>query len=157
MYQRLLLTITSSLWKESIFAALTLLFQQLCSSPWHAVNQLLGHILTDGSQFLHNQCFEFVRICGVLFVHPAGFFAALPDTTPSSKSLCFFKIKLIFIAKRDFLQLTEIHLITLHNIQYIPIHTFIHANCHHEHWSSRLCKNQYLCHFQKPLATAVFI
>ncbi|KAM9463221.1 uncharacterized protein cbx7b isoform 2-T3 [Clarias gariepinus] len=28
----------------------------LCNSPWHAVNQLLGHILTDGSPCLHNQC-----------------------------------------------------------------------------------------------------
>ncbi len=66
---RLLLTITLSLCKDSIFAVLTLLFQDLCNSPWHAVNQLLGHILTDSSPFLHNQCLEFVRICGVFFVH----------------------------------------------------------------------------------------
>lgn len=41
------LTITLSLFKESIFTVLTLLFQDLCNWPWHAVIQILGHILTD--------------------------------------------------------------------------------------------------------------
>ncbi|XP_075049687.1 extracellular tyrosine-protein kinase PKDCC-like isoform X2 [Mixophyes fleayi] len=38
--------------------------KDLCNSPWHAVNQLLGHILNNGRPFLPNQCLEFVRICG---------------------------------------------------------------------------------------------
>lgn len=42
--------------------------QDLCNPPWHAVNQLLDQILTDGSPFLHNQCLEFARICGFLIV-----------------------------------------------------------------------------------------
>ena len=37
---------------KSIFAVLTLLLQDLCNPPWHAVNELLGHILTDGSPIL---------------------------------------------------------------------------------------------------------
>ncbi|KAL0969953.1 hypothetical protein UPYG_G00235070 [Umbra pygmaea] len=54
----LLLTIALSLCKESIFSVLTLLFQDLCNPSFHAVNLLLCHILTDGSPFLHDQCFE---------------------------------------------------------------------------------------------------
>lgn len=64
--------VKGSYWQlfDSLFAVLTLLFQDLYCSPWHAVNQHLGHILTDGSPSLNNQCLEIFRICGVLFVHP---------------------------------------------------------------------------------------
>ncbi|PIO12234.1 hypothetical protein AB205_0114930 [Aquarana catesbeiana] len=34
---------------------------QFTLACWHAVIQLLDHILTDGSPFLHNQCLEFVH------------------------------------------------------------------------------------------------
>ena len=70
MFQRLLLTITWHLCKESVFAVLALLFQDLCNSTGHALNQLLGQILTDSNPFFHNHFLEFVRISGFLFVHP---------------------------------------------------------------------------------------
>ena len=70
MFQRLLSTITWHLCKESVFAVLALLFQDLCNSTGHALNQLLGQILTDSNPFFHNNFLEFVRISGFLFVHP---------------------------------------------------------------------------------------
>lgn len=70
MFQRLLLTITWHLCKESVFAVLALLFQDLCNSTGHALNHLLGQILTDSNPFCHNHFLEFVRISGFLFVHP---------------------------------------------------------------------------------------
>lgn len=70
MFQRLLLTITWHLCKESVFAVLALLFQDLSNSTGHALNHLLGQILTDSNPFCHNHFLEFVRISGFLFVHP---------------------------------------------------------------------------------------
>lgn len=69
MFQRLLSTITWHLCKESVFAVLALLFQDLCNSTGHVLNHLLGQILTDSNPFCHNHFLEFVRISGVLFVH----------------------------------------------------------------------------------------
>ena len=66
----ILLTSPWSLCKELIFVVLTLLFQELCSSPSHAFSQIICHIPTDGSPFFHNQYLGFVRIWGVcLFIH----------------------------------------------------------------------------------------
>lgn len=70
-YQKLLLRITQNSCNKPIFAALTLLFQDLSNSPWRAASQLLDQILTDGSPFFQSQCLEFVRISGFLIVHPS--------------------------------------------------------------------------------------
>lgn len=54
--------------KERILV-LALPFQDLCSSSWPAVNQLLGQILTDSNPLLDNQCLEFLFINLLKIVH----------------------------------------------------------------------------------------
>lgn len=68
------LTITLSLCKGSIFVKIFGLFLRpvtFALASCHSVKQPLGYILADGSLFFHNQRLEFVRICGLLFVHQA--------------------------------------------------------------------------------------